>query len=509
MMIRKNGFLPYLFTGLALLAFASLILMPAMLSHAQDFGVTVTPNRDRINVRVAPAIGHEVIGVLQRGQVVPAYGRSGNGRWYRINFNGEEGWVERTVVDVTGDPSVLPLGDPPIAPLDLGDGPRAGPSGAAGNATIRLPESGIRLRSGPSKAYFMISNVPRYEVLSVTGRSPNGTWLQVNFRGQLGWIANLGPRFIQWQQGSVDSVPVWGVVADGPPVNVPETGPSATRDALMTAMLLHIDISTRRLDMIAGIWNTIALTGRQSCAFDLGHPQPYIPREGDLMEYPELGPVIAALNQGLEETGRAIDLWQDWCRLRVQDYPGASALLAPAQESVNNARAGFAEARALIEALGLEPTPTPLPPDITPAAITVPTVTPGPSSLLPDLMAFGLEGNRVIFVPQFTHPELTCGWQGLGGQILGMNGEPLVGFTVRVEGITDPTFLTESVSGSATAYGPSGWEVKVADGINSHVFRVTLYQGPRRVSDPKLVAFPNDCNRNLGLMTFTQLTPLG
>ena len=506
-MMRKHGTLPFFFSALALALLAGLLFAPALLSHAQDFGVTVTPNRDRINVRIAPALGHEVIGVLQMGQAVPATGRSGNGRWYRINYFGEEGWVERTVVNVSGDPAGLPLGDPPIAPFDLGDGPRAGPSSHFGSATIRLPESGIRFRAGPSEGYFVIGNVPRYEVLSVTGRSPNNTWLQVNFRGQLGWIGNLGPRFIEWQGGSAESAPVWGVVADGPPVNVPETGPSATRDALMTAMLLHIDFSTPRLDMIAGIWNTIAMTGRQSCAFDLGHPQPYIPREGDLMEFPELAPVIAALNQGLEETGRAIDLWQEWCNLRLQNYPGGADLVAPAQESVANARAGFAQAAALIEALGLLPTPTPLPPDITPAA-PIATVTPESLAVLPDLMAFGLEGNRVIFAPQFTHPEAGCAWQGLGGQILGLNAQPLIGLTVRVQGVTDPSLVLETVSGSATVYGSSGWEIKVADGVNSHVFQVTLFQGARRVSDPKLVAFPNDCNRNLGVMNFQQLTPL-
>jgi hypothetical protein len=42
---------------------------------------------------------------------------------------------------------------------------------------------------------------------------------------------------------------------------------------------------------------------------EIGAPQPYIPREQDLNAYPELDPVIAALNQGLEETGRAIELW--------------------------------------------------------------------------------------------------------------------------------------------------------------------------------------------------------
>lgn len=505
--MRNLKVLLQLLLALVLLALAAVIFAPRQAGQAQDFGVTVTPDRERINVRIAPSIGREVVGVLQRGQVVPATGRyqSRRGRWFRINFFGQEGWVNEEVVLVNGNVEVLPLADPTTVPFDLGDGPRAGPSGAFGPARIRLPESGIRLRAGPSEAYFVVSNVPRYEEMLVTGRSQDGSWLQVSFRGTLGWIANLGDPFIEWLIGDISLLPEWGVVADGPPVTQPTIGPSATRDALMTAMLLHIDLSTRRLDIVENVWRTIWLGGTRVCQFDVGEPQPYIPRDADLHAYPEMDPVIAALNEGLEETGRAIELWHQWCDLRARDYPGGQQLIVSALEAVANARRGYTQARELIFGLGLQPTPTPLPPDITPAPQVATVTAPAP---LPDLMAFGLEGNRVIFTAQFTHPELGCAWQGLGGQIFGMQGTPLRGFTVRVEGVTDPTLVLETVSGAAEAYGPSGWEIQVAGGPNTHVYRVILYQDGRRVSDPKTVGFPGDCARNLGIMNFNQLTPL-
>ncbi len=506
-MRNLKRYLSYLSLVLTVAIVAGALVTPRQTGQAQDFGVTVTPNRERINVRVAPAIGREVVGVLARGQVVPATGqyRSRRGQWFRINFFGAEGWVNEEVVVVTGNPQVLPYADPTTVPFDLGDGPRAGPSGAAGPASIRLPESGIRLRAGPSEGYYMIGNVPRYEIVSVTGRSPDGQWLQVNYRGTLGWIANLGEVFIEWRAGDITWAPEWGIVADGPPINDPEIGPSAAREALMTAMLLHIDLSINRLDIVSGVWSSIARGAQRMCLFQLGNPQPYIPRDQDLNAYPEMDPVIAALNEGLEETGRAIELWEQWCDLQERHYPGGEQLIAPALEAVRNARRGYQNARDMILALGLVPTPTPPPPALTPVP-QVPTVTAPPR--LPDLMAFGLEGNRVIFSAQFTHPELGCNWQGIGGQILGMSGEPLIGYTVRVEGVTDQTLILQTVSGGATAYGPSGWEIKLADGPNTYVYRVTLFQDERRVSDPKLVAFPGDCGRNLGIMNFHQLTPL-
>lgn len=506
--MRNLRHLPHLVLALAMTLAALALLAPRETGQAQGSGVTVTPNRDEIYVRIAPAIGREVVGVLTYGQGVTATGRyttTRRGDWYRIDYFGAEGWVHEDVVVVIGNVNSLPLADPTTEPFDLGDGPRAGPSAATGPATIRLPESGIRFRAGPSDAYFLIGNVPRFEVLAATGRSPDGAWLQVNFRGTLGWIANLGDTFIEWQAGNINLLPAWGIVADGPPGNQPEIGPWATRDAIMTAMLLHIDLSINRLDIVSGVWSSIQRGARQLCIVSLGNPQPYIPRDQDLSAYPELDPVIAALNEGLEETGRAIELWEQWCDFQENNYPGGDLLIAPALEAVRNARRGYESARAQIFNLGLVPTPTPIPPALTPWP-QVPTVTAPPQ--LPDLMAFGLEGNRVVFTSQFTHPELGCNWQGIGGQITGMNGQPLLGYTIRLEGVTDPTLILTTVSGGATAYGPSGWEIKVADAPNTHVFRVTIYQDERRVSDPKLVAFSGECSRNLGIMNFNQLTPL-
>jgi uncharacterized protein YraI len=229
--------------GLPLLAclLAGLILWPLAEGRAQDFGVSLTPNREEVYVRIAPTLGQEVIGALHWGEVVPVTGRTGNRQWYRINFYGQEGWVGAEVVNVIGNPEGLPLGAPAVAPFDLGDGPRAGRAIFSGPATIRLPESGIRFRAGPSEAYFMFDNVPRYESSRPPGAAPDNAWLQVNFRGVTGWIGNLGPTFIEWQVGDIGLLPEWGVVADGPPVNQPLIGPWATRDAIMTAMLLHID----------------------------------------------------------------------------------------------------------------------------------------------------------------------------------------------------------------------------------------------------------------------------
>jgi hypothetical protein len=47
--------------------------------------------------------------------------------------------------------------------------------------------------------------------------------------------------------------------------------------------------------------------------------------------------------------------------------------------------------------------------------------------------------------------------------VTGLSGEPLVGYNIRIEGVTDPSLVQTTVSGAATVYGPSGWEIKIAD----------------------------------------------
>lgn len=503
--MNRRTYLLRLCFVLTILAVVAVTLAPRGESQAQDFGVTITAMRETVFVRIAPAIGHEVIGSLVFGQSMPATGRSPNGQWLRIVFNGAEGWVGSAVVSVSGNPAVLPVNDPITTPFNLGDGPRAGASSASGPAAVRLPESGIRLRAGPSRAYFVIDNVPRYEIMAATGRSPDGQWIQVNYRGTLGWIGNM---YIEWWDGDLDALPLWGIVASAPPAERPQAGPSASREALLTAMLLHINVTANRLDVIEGVWRSIIYSGEYFCRFaeQNAHPQYYIPRPEDLAAYPELDPVIASLNQGLEELGHAIEEWQLLCELDAQGYPITREIVLSGLQAVFNARRGFDDARRQIFALGIQPTPVPPPPGFTPASPIATVTAPAPD--LPPLMAFGLQDNRVTFTAQFTHPDLGCNWQGFGGQVFGMQGEPLIGFTIRVEGVTDPTFFYEVVSGDQTVYGPSGWEVQVAPGINTHVFRVTVYQNGRRVSDPRQIGFPADCTRNLGVLNFVQLTPL-
>lgn len=78
--------------------------------------VIVIPDMDQINVRGGPGVDYPLLGVLIRGQQVPALGRSAGGDWVMIVYAGVPGgtaWVYSPYVSVYG---TLPIVEPPPTP---------------------------------------------------------------------------------------------------------------------------------------------------------------------------------------------------------------------------------------------------------------------------------------------------------------------------------------------------------------------------------------------------------
>jgi hypothetical protein len=150
-------------------------------------------------------------------------------------------------------------------------------------------------------------------------------------------------------------------------------------------------------------------------------------------------------------------------------------------------------------------TPTPLAtftsqPTATPTGPT-PTVEPPPSPY-----PFRLREENVILTQNFANAA-GCAWQGFGGQVFGLDGNPLPGLQIHVFGSDTATdFFVQA--GSNTLYGPAGWEQPVDTVINTRTYFVQLLSAQGTVvSDPIQVTFPGDCAQNLALVNFIQTRP--
>ncbi|MDZ4159212.1 MAG: hypothetical protein U1B80_05405, partial [Anaerolineaceae bacterium] len=63
------------------------------------------------------------------------------------------------------------------------------------------------------------------------------------------------------------------------------------------------------------------------------------------------------------------------------------------------------------------------------------------------------------------HPDRTCNWMGIGGQVVDLRGAGITGITVQVGGsLGDISInLYPSLTGTALKYGPAGYEITLAE----------------------------------------------
>ena len=110
------------------------------------------------------------------------------------------------------------------------------------------------------------------------------------------------------------------------------------------------------------------------------------------------------------------------------------------------------------------------------------------------------------------HPDLGCNWLGVAGQVIDINGAPVLGLIIEVGGLLDgkrvgnPTLL--QATGLATAYGDAGFEVKLADepiASEGTVWIQVLDQAGLPLSQKIEFDTYQDCERNLVVIYFKQI----
>jgi uncharacterized protein YraI len=311
-------------------------------------GAEILVNRDGVNVRLYPAIGAEVLGFVEAGWRAPATGRSPDNQWIRIDFNGEEGWLGFPVINLFGDINSLPVADPRSIPYGGFESPRSGLTSASSPISGRLADSGLRVRGGPSRAYPVLANAPRYTVFPLLGRTANNAWLQVNFEGTLGWVAT---RYVEIQNGaSIISLPIDGIVADQAPIS---KATAEDYEATLRFLLDRVELAQPSLDGIRAIWTTIALGDRAACGPYPARPTNYnIPNPLLAAYFGTLEPLQNLFNEAMSNVRLSIDLWLEVCQ-RPQPERGVvgQATVTGALQAVNLADQQFAELRRRLNEL--------------------------------------------------------------------------------------------------------------------------------------------------------------
>lgn len=116
----------------------------------------------------------------------------------------------------------------------------------------------------------------------------------------------------------------------------------------------------------------------------------------------------------------------------------------------------------------LPPTWTPLPsrtPSSTPAPTDtpLPTATPAETEVSTTSEPFVPQDGSPVLTPNIAN-DLECQWMGVGGQVFDINGEPIQGLGVHLEGTLSGTNIElDTLSGSAPSLGPAGYVFNLAD----------------------------------------------
>jgi len=298
---------------------------------AQAQGVRAIVVNEFANIRIAPAIGAEVIGTVSAGyEFSNINARNTDNQWIRVDFQGEEGWVNLTPLTVLdGDINALPIADPRFIVYGGDGSPRAGTTNQTGAVSAKA-NNGVRVRSGPSKAYPTLANINYNQLLSITGHTASNIWYQVSFEGTLGWVNST---FIILLSGDINALPVGGIVASAKP----DLGDdSDTYIGVLKLMRDRLNIARESLVSIRTSWADAALTGRASC-------QPYPPRPSDFnialpvlqVYYQTLNPLQTDFNTAMFNLRKSIDLFIDVCNQPGTGNPVGTATVQGALDTVN------------------------------------------------------------------------------------------------------------------------------------------------------------------------------
>lgn len=152
-----------------------------------------------VNAREGPGIEYAVLFVVPEYAVMSTVGRTANGNWLLIRSESRLGWVNaayvlnwypNSLLPVAWDGGVTP-GEPPPTP-----GGPTGPTGPApqppaGSPIATVTTGRLNVREGPSSGFHILGKLNEGDQVTMIGRNPDESWVQISLAGGTGWITTL------------------------------------------------------------------------------------------------------------------------------------------------------------------------------------------------------------------------------------------------------------------------------------------------------------------------------
>ncbi|MEX1246982.1 MAG: hypothetical protein WEA61_00750 [Anaerolineales bacterium] len=139
-----------------------------------------------------------------------------------------------------------------------------------------------------------------------------------------------------------------------------------------------------------------------------------------------------------------------------------------------------------------------------------PTLTPTPQELG---QSFGIqEGSPAALDASVFHPELSCNFMGVAGQVFSLDGLPIADLEVAVSGtLNDEAVNKVGVTGAATQYGAGAYyEIQLSNQpiASAGTLQITVKQADGQpMSDPFTFSTTASCQENLVMINFAEQQP--
>jgi len=140
--------------------------------------------------------------------------------------------------------------------------------------------------------------------------------------------------------------------------------------------------------------------------------------------------------------------------------------------------------------------------------LDVPTATATPR--VSSIFSFVLQAEPRVVDSIIFNSGRGCEWMGVAGQAFDLKNSPVaLGIIVQVAGVVDGKVLNiTSLTGTATQYGPAGYEITLADkpaASHGAVWVRLLDQAGFAISDRVFFDTSADCTKNLVIVNFKQI----
>jgi tetratricopeptide (TPR) repeat protein len=123
---------------------------------------------------------------LEAGQQIAIFGISPDGEYYRVESNGQVGWLSRSFIrEIQGD-----LNNLPVVEADV--------------LTAIIGSLGAIIRAAPTPTAEFLGSLLAGDQITITDISADGEYYRVQYNGQVGWLSR---SFIREVQGDLSALP--------------------------------------------------------------------------------------------------------------------------------------------------------------------------------------------------------------------------------------------------------------------------------------------------------------